>query len=215
MIDHLSELKRHGFALIGRELMRPRIEQLRAALDRAIEETPPTDIRIGTLSTRVSGLMRCSVFESLYMCSHLVEACRLMIGDSFRLSSLHARTVHAGAGPQELHVDFRPGERPFPLVGFVYMIDDFDLRNGATRFVPGSHMWPYIPENASSELLAEAEAKATSATGPAGSLIIFSGTTWHGHGPNLTAAGRRSVQGAFVPQNVGTMDSSSIVSKRI
>jgi len=34
--------------------------------------------------------------------------------------------------------------------------------------------------------------------GPAGSMIIFNGSVWHGHGANSTGKPRRSVQGAFI-----------------
>jgi ectoine hydroxylase-related dioxygenase (phytanoyl-CoA dioxygenase family) len=38
------------------------------------------------------------------------------------------------------------------------------------------------------------------ACGAAGSLIVFDGSTWHGHGANATAGWRHSVQGAFIPR---------------
>ena len=39
------------------------------------------------------------------------------------------------------------------------------------------------------------------ASGPAGSLIIFNGSTWHGYTANTSDAPRRSVQGAFIPRD--------------
>jgi len=198
-IDHLSELQSSGFVVLDGEMLVSRVEDLRSTLDRVTENSAPEDVKVSRLSTRISGLSANSDFEPVYKCPQLIEACRLVIGTSFKLSSLHARNVHPGAAAQDLHVDFRPGERPFPLVGYIYMIDDFNPENGATRFVPGSHMWSLIPEHASREQLAGAEAHTAIATGEAGSLIIFYGTTWHGHGPNHTATPRRSLQGAFVP----------------
>ena len=38
------------------------------------------------------------------------------------------------------------------------------------------------------------------ACGPAGSIIIFNGSVWHGHTANRSARCRRSIQGAFVPR---------------
>ena len=37
-----------------------------------------------------------------------------------------------------------------------------------------------------------------SACGPAGSVVIFNGSVWHGHGANQTSEPRRSIQGAFI-----------------
>ena len=39
------------------------------------------------------------------------------------------------------------------------------------------------------------------ASGPAGSLIIFNGSTWHGHTANTSDEPRRSLQGAFIPRD--------------
>jgi ectoine hydroxylase-related dioxygenase (phytanoyl-CoA dioxygenase family) len=38
------------------------------------------------------------------------------------------------------------------------------------------------------------------ARGPAGSLIVFNGSTWHGHAANTSNEPRRSLQGAFIPR---------------
>jgi ectoine hydroxylase-related dioxygenase (phytanoyl-CoA dioxygenase family) len=38
------------------------------------------------------------------------------------------------------------------------------------------------------------------ACGPAGSLLIFNGSAWHGHTANMSAGPRRSLQGAFIPR---------------
>lgn len=74
------------------------------------------------------------------------------------------------------------------MVGFILMIDDFTPENGATCFMPGSQGMEAPP--ASSSLMP--------ACGPAGSVIVFNGSVWHGHGPNYTDAPRRSIQGAYI-----------------
>jgi ectoine hydroxylase-related dioxygenase (phytanoyl-CoA dioxygenase family) len=38
------------------------------------------------------------------------------------------------------------------------------------------------------------------AHGAAGSLLIFNGSTWHGHSANTSGRPRRSIQGAFIPR---------------
>jgi ectoine hydroxylase-related dioxygenase (phytanoyl-CoA dioxygenase family) len=37
-----------------------------------------------------------------------------------------------------------------------------------------------------------------SACGPAGSVVIYNGSLWHGHGVNQTKEPRRSIQGAYI-----------------
>jgi ectoine hydroxylase-related dioxygenase (phytanoyl-CoA dioxygenase family) len=38
------------------------------------------------------------------------------------------------------------------------------------------------------------------ACGAAGSLLVFNGSTWHGHTANTSNRPRRSIQGAFIPR---------------
>jgi ectoine hydroxylase-related dioxygenase (phytanoyl-CoA dioxygenase family) len=72
------------------------------------------------------------------------------------------------------------------------MVDEFRPDNGATRFVPGSHLSPGTPADHPGQVLA---------CGPAGSLLIFNGSTWHGHTANSSGCARRSLQGAFIPRD--------------
>jgi ectoine hydroxylase-related dioxygenase (phytanoyl-CoA dioxygenase family) len=36
------------------------------------------------------------------------------------------------------------------------------------------------------------------ACGPAGSVIVYNGSVWHGHSANQTSQPRRSIQGAYI-----------------
>src|SRR5205807_826600 len=67
------------------------------------------------------------------------------------------------------------------LLGFIPMIDAFTPENGATRFIPGSHHWGDPPRDGPMQ---EHTAQLVSACGPAGSLLVFNGSTWHGQGIN-------------------------------
>ena len=60
----------------------------------------------------------------------------------------------------------------------LYALCDFTAENGATRVVPGSHLWPDKRKPQEHEVVA-AEMKA-------GSAIYYLGKTLHGGGPNLT-----------------------------
>jgi ectoine hydroxylase-related dioxygenase (phytanoyl-CoA dioxygenase family) len=110
----------------------------------------------------------------------------------FRLSSLLARTVHPWSGADRLHVDVASDGDGWPMLGFILMVDAFDVDNGCTRFVPGSHM-SGVPSDAGGDV-----AEPMLALGERGSLVIYSGSVWHGHSANRTAKPRRSVQGAYV-----------------
>jgi ectoine hydroxylase-related dioxygenase (phytanoyl-CoA dioxygenase family) len=137
-------------------------------------------------------------FDGLYVYRPLLSACWRIIGRPFKLSTMLARTLEPGAPAQPLHVDVNRNADGWPLVGFIVMVDEFHSGNGATRFVPGSHMWPGEPDTSNGAT--GTDDREVLACGPAGSVIIFHGSVWHGHTANRSTRRRRSIQGAFIPR---------------
>jgi ectoine hydroxylase-related dioxygenase (phytanoyl-CoA dioxygenase family) len=80
-----------------------------------------------------------------------------------------------------------PLPRPHPEVVFntMWALCDFTEANGATRIVPGSHRWP--PDRR------PRDDEAVAAEMPAGSVLFYRGSLWHGGGANRTAAPRLGV----------------------
>ena len=101
----------------------------------------------------------------------------------WQLSSVQGIAVHPGANEQGLHRDddiFRlPHPHPVFEVNVMWAVTDFTAQNGATRVVPGSHLWPSgrTPEPDS----------AVPAEMAAGSALFWLGSTWHGAGANRSA----------------------------
>jgi ectoine hydroxylase-related dioxygenase (phytanoyl-CoA dioxygenase family) len=174
--------------------------QLVAAYDAVMSSETGPDMRVGSTTDRVSDFVnRGEEFDSLYIFPPLLDACARVIGGSFKLSSLVARTLRPHMPAQELHVDVRRDSADWPLVGFILMVDEFRPENGATRFVPGSHRSPDAPAGGGVDLSADRDDQVL-ACGPAGSLLIFNGSVWHGHTANTTNQPRRSLHGAFIPR---------------
>jgi ectoine hydroxylase-related dioxygenase (phytanoyl-CoA dioxygenase family) len=101
------------------------------------------------------------------------------------------RTLRPRSPAQQLHVDFPRDMYGWPMVGFIFMMDEFRRDNGATLFAPGSH-------ESQASAADEAPERLTVACGPAGSVIVYNGSVWHGHGTNETGEPRRSIQGAYI-----------------
>jgi ectoine hydroxylase-related dioxygenase (phytanoyl-CoA dioxygenase family) len=99
------------------------------------------------------------------------------------LSSLTAIEMQPGQEAQPLHAD--DGSialpRPHPTVVCValWALTDFDRVNGATRLVPGSHRRDRRPARGEQEQYVEAEM-------PAGSVLLYDGSLWHGGGTNAS-----------------------------
>jgi len=174
-----------------------------AAYDRAVATADPANVYTGRTgsSTRVDNFLNYGVeFGGLCVYPPLLAACCQVIGGPFKLSGMRARTLHAGAEGERLHVDVKQRAAGWPLLGCIWMIDAFDAQNGATRFVPASHLRAYGPDEAADSRVDHD--RQVLACGPAGSIIIFNASVWHGHGANRSATARRSIQAHFVPRDV-------------
>jgi hypothetical protein len=188
------ELLQAGFVVVPGVVPHERMDRLTLAYDRAVAAAAPPDLRVGSETTRVHGLVDSGPeFDAVYLYPPMLGACCRVIGQPFRLSSLLARTVRPWSGPQRLHVDVAADAGAWAMVGFILMVDAFDVGNGSTRFVPGSHMAGQVLKDVDAE-----PAGQVLALGPRGALVIYSGSVWHGHSANRTARPRRSIQGAYV-----------------
>ena len=187
----LKELDEVGFIIIPGPVSPDQVLELAAAYDSAVLNAHPSDVSVGRSTTRVNDFVnRGELFDDLYIFAPLLEACCRTIRQPFKLSTMHARTVRPFVEAQDLHVDFRSDENGWPMVGFILMVDEFRDDNGATRFVANSHrMVVTNSELPRDEVLA---------LGPAGSMVIYNGSIWHGHTANRTDQPRRSIQGAFI-----------------
>lgn len=190
-----------GFAVIPGPINADALERLSEAYDTAmIDGEGSADLAVGSTTTRLHDFVnRGEAFDPIYVHPPLLEACACMIDKPFRLSTMLGRTVRPGAHAQALHVDLARNDDARPMVGFIFMVDDFRPDNGATRFVPSSHRWPEVPEERMPNRHS-AHTDEVIACGVAGSLIVFDAAIWHGHTANTSGAARRSIQGYFIPR---------------
>jgi ectoine hydroxylase-related dioxygenase (phytanoyl-CoA dioxygenase family) len=106
----------------------------------------------------------------------------------YQLSAPVAIEIGPGETAQFLHRDDSIYPLPQPhgevVVNSIWALDDFTEANGATRLVPGSHRWPGPdPPTGPVEV----------ATMPAGSMMMYLGSLWHGGGGNVTEQTRLGV----------------------
>jgi ectoine hydroxylase-related dioxygenase (phytanoyl-CoA dioxygenase family) len=193
-----QELDEAGFLIISGPVPAQDLAQLAAAYDAAVESAAPEDVKIGSSTNRVTDFVnRGPEFDGLYLHPPVLKACCHIISEPFRLSTMHARTLRPKTPAQNLHVDFERDSRGWTMIGFIFMVDEFRNDNGATRFVPGSHLWSEVPHDFPGDRAADYPGQVL-ACGPAGSMIVFNGSVWHGHTVNRSAEPRRSIQGAYI-----------------
>jgi ectoine hydroxylase-related dioxygenase (phytanoyl-CoA dioxygenase family) len=129
----------------------------------------------------------------------VTAACKAVLTTNFPTYQLHfsgVMHVQGGAKAQVLHRDTVLFTNPSPptVLATMWAAQDFTRENGATVFVPGSHLWPEdrIPQR---KELACAEM-------PAGSVLLYLGNVIHGAG--RCEAGRERM-GVSLQYSVGWM----------
>ena len=123
----------------------------------------------------------------------LMSLCDAILGPScarYQLNLAHLLERLPGAEDQFWHQDelvwnLVPAPKPELQLASVIALVDFTADNGATRVFPGSHRWEAgrYPSND----------EAVVAEMPAGSAIVYLGSTFHGGGAHQGTAPRRGV----------------------
>ena len=119
---------------------------------------------------------------------------RRLLGDDCVLGDITATSIGPGTDGGPWHLDNPLTQMPEPLPDvplgcqIAWMIDPFEVENGATRVVPGSHLTrskpPWGRGGRDDEM---------PLCGAAGSAAVWLAGTWHRAGPNSTANPRRAV----------------------
>lgn len=137
-------------------------------------------------------------FDVFYTHPKVLAAIFHVLGKDIKLSSLNYRAAKPGAGLQKLHVDWHEAVSPddYRVCNSIWLLDDFSVKNGATRVVPGTHLQAVVPQDVLDDPLAS-HPNETIIEAPAGSVVIFNSHTWHGGTTNHTANPRRAIHSYF------------------
>ncbi|MDQ6649282.1 MAG: phytanoyl-CoA dioxygenase family protein [Actinomycetota bacterium] len=126
----------------------------------------------------------------------LLEVAAHVLGGPAELSALTYRAPQPGFGAQKLHADagFPAGPGHWTGVTSILALVDFTADNGATRFVPGSHLLPHLlPRAARLEHHPDEQLFAA----PAGSVLVFNAHLLHSGTPNRSGQPRHALQATY------------------
>ena len=129
---------------------------------------------------------------------------------SYWMNTGQMMIVMPGGAPQYMHRDSddwpamcSPSAPPCQI-SCMFALSDFTAENGATRVVPGSHLWSDYSRQATDDEI-------TQAVMPAGSGMIYLGKTLHSAGANKTGSEARYgmhlsyVLGWLTPEEAGCL----------
>jgi ectoine hydroxylase-related dioxygenase (phytanoyl-CoA dioxygenase family) len=129
----------------------------------------------------------------------LLAAVEYTLGPEYKLGSLNARSARPHSNwVQPLHCDMGalPDEKGNSVCNIIWMLDDFTAENGATRCIPGSHLWRRLPQ----EVLADPAASHPEEIlllGKAGTVVVMNAHLWHGGTANRTGKARLAMHSFY------------------
>ncbi|UIJ83171.1 phytanoyl-CoA dioxygenase family protein [Rhizobium leguminosarum] len=167
-------------------------------------------------SLRLQNLLDKSVvFDQFFKHGLVVTAAWKILGPDIKLGKLVSRNPITGRA-QRLHADWRGEELPagvYKACTAMWILEEFDLENGPTRLVPGSHKWGNSPQS----VLADRSAPHPDEvfiTGKPGTLVVFNGHAWHAGTENKSGRSRTALHAYItardVPQEIPLSDHLSV-----
>ncbi len=180
----VAAIEEGGFALVERLIDVDRAAAIRQELTEVLDKTPEGRNAFEGFSTRriYALFAKTRVFDDLATHPLVLGVLDGVLGESYQLSAPTGIEIGPGEKAQVLHTDdgIYPIKRPHDelVLNMMWALDDFTEANGATRIVRGSHKWvDQRPDKTTETELAEM---------PAGSVLFFAGSVFHGGGANNT-----------------------------
>lgn len=191
-------LEEHGYVIVERL-------QTVAVMDRLLADARPYAARAKALDGEFFGgaykkveemVTKSPAFVELLDTPLITGIATAILGSDPLLNATGVFILETGGRGQALHRDGStyplprvPGG-PEHYINMMWAIEDFTAENGATRIVPGSHLWPEGREPTADDPIVQL-------TMPRGSVGIWLGSTYHGGGINRTSRPRVGAEMAF------------------
>jgi ectoine hydroxylase-related dioxygenase (phytanoyl-CoA dioxygenase family) len=194
---HLERIDAEGYTIVEDAIEPELVVQLRDTIRRLEDELhvkPRETAAEGHATLRMYNLLaKDPIFQAMPVHPNVLPIAERLLDRGCLLSGMTAIDIGPGEHPQPMHGDDIVMARHLPLphvpmmVTSMWALTDFTAENGGTQFVPGSHRFAQTPESPD----APTDIEVRSLEMPAGAVMIFHGSLWHGGGANTTRDDRR------------------------
>ena len=193
MAQNIHEMQEQGYTIL-RDVATPEFtRRLRETCLRLAEETE------GKAKGRSAAMLlgRDPIYEDVVLRPKIQALAEIMCGKGALLSQLIASIRPLGAQKLPLHADQNWLPAPFPvhnqLLTLCWACDEFTEAGGCTKVIPGTHRLRRHPNE--EEVATEPGAIPTEC--PAGSVVAWDGSVWHGNYPRAIPGERVVVHITF------------------
>jgi ectoine hydroxylase-related dioxygenase (phytanoyl-CoA dioxygenase family) len=190
--DHADRVTRDGYSIVEDAVEPDLVRTLRdtiRSLERSLDVKPFGTEAEGHSTLRMYNLLaKDPAFVPMPIHPNVLPIVERLLDAGCLLSGMTAMDIGPGEDAQPLHGDdavmSRHLRRPHApmMVTSIWALTDFTEANGGTHYVPGSHEWAATPGSKNRP----ADVEVRSIEMPAGSVMIFHGSLWHGGGANST-----------------------------
>jgi ectoine hydroxylase-related dioxygenase (phytanoyl-CoA dioxygenase family) len=191
---HAERIARDGYTILE-DAIEP---ELRAGLlaelerlERELAALPAKNAFEGHHTVRIYNLLvHGPLFERVPVHANVLPLVERVLDPGCLISSLSSIAIDPGERAQPIHADDQLIPLPKPHVAIIcntmWALTDFTEENGATRVLPGSHLRDHSPVYLQHYESVPAEM-------PAGSVLVWHGSLWHGGGANRSSRQRTGI----------------------
>ena len=191
---HLREIEEQGYTILERVIEPALLDAIDArllAIEREQGVVPATNEFEGERTVRLYNLLaHGDPFAQIPIHPAVLPVVEGVLDAGCLISTLSSISIGPEESPQPIHSDDQlialPRPHPPVVCNTMWAITDFSEENGATRLIPGSHLWDTYPEYGKAYDSIPAEM-------PRGSVLVWNGALWHGGGANRSAERRVGV----------------------
>jgi ectoine hydroxylase-related dioxygenase (phytanoyl-CoA dioxygenase family) len=188
---HVQAIAEQGYTIVENAIEPDLVDALNEhllELEQFLEVEPSPNSFEGHHTIRIYNLLAFGpLYERIPVHTSVLPVVEGVLDPGCLISSLSSISILPGESAQPIHADDQLiplGKPHVPTVcNAMWALTDFTEANGATRIIPGSHLWDHNPDYGTPYDSIAAEM-------PKGSVLIWHGSLWHGGGANTTAERR-------------------------